>query len=124
MNDEILWNTDEPIRDCAPAITVPEWVEQDITPSTVAAIMQGGCASGAYMPAVTYHQALATMNEHSGDVFDLLDELSGGDIPKPGDDCQSWEGLACFFLSAAVEMWADLIAEELSDALEDDSDDE
>ena len=38
-------------------IQVPEWIDQDLTIYDVDSIIQGGCASGAYMPAVIYHEA-------------------------------------------------------------------
>ncbi len=108
MTDEQMWNDDEPIADRFEGIEVPRWIEKDISPYDVAAIVQGGCASGAYMPAVTYHAAVATMSEHGDDVFDYLSEVEGS-IPQPGDDvAQSWGGLACFFLSCAVELWASM----------------
>ena len=110
-----LWNNENPITDLD--ITVPRWIEQDISPSDVAAILQGGCASGAYMPAVTYHQAATTMGEHGDDVLDYLQE-SLGELPKPGDD-MSWSGMACFYLSAAVELWASGIEDELSEAIDE-----
>ena len=50
-----LWNTGTPLNEIDGLdIDVPGWIDQDITPADVAAIVQGGCASGAYMPAVTY----------------------------------------------------------------------
>jgi len=49
-----LSDYDDPITSYIETFTIPQWIEQDITPSTVAAILQGGCESGAYMPAVTY----------------------------------------------------------------------
>ena len=100
-----LWNTETPIKDLPDCdIEIPDWIESDISPSDVAAICQGGCASGAYMPAVTYYTASKTMQEHGDDVLQYLqDEL--GELPKPRDD-ESWSGTACFYLSCAVEMWA------------------
>ncbi len=82
---------------------VPDWLEQDITPCDVAAIVQGGCASGAYMPAVTYHQADATMAKHGDDVLTFIEQYV--------DQCptiagESWSGYACKVLSFAVELWA------------------
>lgn len=57
---DALWNNEEPVADLG--IEVPRWIDQDISPNDIAAICQGGCASGAYMPAVTYYQALAQFN--------------------------------------------------------------
>lgn len=109
---ENLYNADLPL--CDLGIDVPDWIDQDITTATVAAILEGGCDSGAYMPAVTYHDAAQTMAEYGDDVLDFLEgyaELS--DIATRG---MSWSGLACAFLSAAVDSWAHAIASELEDA--------
>tara|TARA_R110000824_G_C15058604_1_gene662176 strand:+ start:446 stop:814 length:369 start_codon:yes stop_codon:yes gene_type:complete len=117
-----LWNADEPITSYTDTITIPRWIDQEITPTTIAAILkgvrngQGGCASGAYMPAVTYYQALKTMDEY-GDAEDgVLDYLENsiGELPKP-DAQSSWGGIACTYLSQAVELWALSIEEELSE---------
>jgi len=75
MNESEIWNDTEPIADRFEDIDVPEWIDQDISPSTVAAIVQGGCDSGAYMPAVTCSEALETMNEHGDDVLDYIQEV-------------------------------------------------
>lgn len=97
-----LWNTDKPVSDFD--IDVPAWIEQDITCADVAAIVQGGCASGAYMPAVTYHTARETMGEHGDDVLQYIQDIFG-ELPKPADD-ESWVGIAVLYLSTAVEAWA------------------
>lgn len=103
MTDNEIWNCETPVADLL-GVTVPAWIEQDITPSTIASIVQGGCASGAYMPAVTYYQALQVMAEHGDDVLGHIEGvLDGLPAPKAGE---SWSGLACYYLSIAVEMWA------------------
>lgn len=91
-------------------VDVPAWIDSDITVGAVAAIHEGGCASGAYMPAVTYHTALATMAEHGDDVLNYLDDV---DLGGPGRD--SWSGLACRYLSLAVELWAAAAMSEIED---------
>lgn len=116
-----LWNDDEPIADRFEDIEVPEWIDFDISPRDVAAILQGGCASGAYMPAVTYHRAVATMAEYGDDVLQFIEDC-WGELPNPPKDA-SWSGLACFYLSTAVEVWAAIMAGEL-EALEEDEEDE
>lgn len=97
-----LWNTDEPVT--LFNIDVPAWIEQDITCNTVAAICQGGCVSGAYMPAVWYDDARRTMSEHGDDILEYIEDNYGElpEIPKG----ESWSGIAVFFLSVAVELWA------------------
>ena len=89
-----LWNHDEPIAEHNEDIDVPAWISQDISPADVAAILEGGCASGAYMPAVTYHQALNTMHENGDDVLEYIEECYG-EIPQPKAG-ESWSGLACY----------------------------
>ena len=70
----------------------------------IAAIQQGGCASGAYMPAVTYYKAKQTMNEHGNDALEFI-EGHHGELPAPPTD-SSWDGIAVHYLSCAVELWA------------------
>ena len=83
MTDQEMWNNDDPISDLNVDIEVPGWIDQDISPQNIAAIVQGGCASGAYMPAVTYHQALETMSEYGDDI--LVDRL---DLDNTDVHCQ------------------------------------
>jgi hypothetical protein len=100
-----LWNTETPVCDIVGLdLEIPAWIEDDIDPSTVAAIVQGGCDSGAYMPAVTYAAALDVMREHGDDVLQYIEDATG-ELPQPPKDT-SWSGLACFYLSHAVELWA------------------
>ena len=107
-----LWNTDTPINEINGLdIDVPAWIDQDITPADVAAIVQGGCASGAYMPAVTYGQALDTMRDHGDDVLDYIQSVMG-DLPVISKD-ESWSGIACLYLSTAVEIWASGVYDQL-----------
>ncbi len=110
-----LWNLEDPITDYTDEILIPKWIDQDISPSDIAAIVQGGCDSGAYMPAVTYHDAEKTMHQYgdsSDGIFAYLDSYLG-ELPQPPADA-SWAGLACFYLSTAVELWAASIEEQLS----------
>lgn len=106
-----LWNCEEPVRELDADLVVPDWINQDISPSTVAAIVQGGCASGAYMPAVTYYDAKNTMGEHGDEIFDYFDEHMG-ERPRPKEE-ESWDGLACFYVSCAVEIWAAYASDKL-----------
>lgn len=105
MRENEIWNCEKEIRELPGLdITIPDWIDSDISPSQVASIYQGGCASGAYMPAVTYHQALKTMAEEGDDVLQYIQDQTG-ELPKPRDD-ESWSGMACFYLSHAVDLWA------------------
>jgi len=116
-----LWDNDTPVRllenSIGRGIDVPRWIEQDVTPCDVAAICQGGCASGAYMPAVTHWQALETMNEHGDSIFEYI-ENAYGEIPLPTDTANYWEGMAAFYVSVAVELWASSVEDEISEALD------
>lgn len=101
------WNDDEPIS--RHGITVPKWIDQDITPADVAAIVQGGCDSGAYMPAVTYYRAQQTMDEHEHEILDYLESVYASplnDLVNFSSRELSWSGLACLLVSRAVEFWA------------------
>ena len=111
---DTLWNYDEEVADL---VDVPEFIEQDITASQVAAIIQGGCASGAYMPAVTYYDAKQTMAQHGDDVLQYIEDCYG-ETPQPPEG-ESWAGIACFYMSVAVELWAHGIEDELTEAIEE-----
>ena len=97
----------------------PEWITEDLTPYDIAAILQGGCDSGAYMPAVTYYDASTTMCEYGDQVLDYLEEHYG-ELPQPKNGA-SWSGMACFYLSRAVELWC-LCNEGIADWDNDNSD--
>lgn len=85
-------------------VEIPEWVESDITIGQLQSIVQGGCASGAYMPAVTYYQANETMAKCGDDVLEYI-ENGLGELPAPQKG-ESWSGMAVHYLSTAVELWA------------------
>lgn len=97
-------------------VDVPDWItgrgkygkreeeQHEISADDCVAIEQGGCASGAWMPAVTYHTAGQIMAEHGDDVLDYILEVSGE--MSQIKDTDSWSGMACNFLSNAVELWA------------------
>ena len=81
----------------------PAWITQELDIADIQAIQQGGCASGAYMPAVTYYDALETMRRHGDEVIEYLSD-NYGDMPVP--EGLSWSHLNVYFLSSAVECWA------------------
>jgi hypothetical protein len=112
---DLLWNNNNPVADYD--IDVPAWIEQDISAYDIAAIIQGGCASGAYMPAVTYHIANSVMGEHGDDVLDYIDSVMGElpEVPRS----TSWSGMAVFYLSCAVELWASSVEDDLIEAIEE-----
>jgi hypothetical protein len=113
-----LW-IDEEVRKFG--IDVPRWIEQDITCSDVAAILQGGCESGAYMPAVTYHQAIKTMEEYDKEILDMCLMYTIPVLPSVIEI--GWYSLACWLVSYAVETWCASIEEELTEAIKRREDD-
>ena len=116
----ILWDHDEPVATYVTDMEPPEWIGEGITPADVAAINQGGCASGAWMDAVTYHKAAEIMGEHGNDVLEYI-ENDLGEIPQPPQG-SGWSALAVFYLSMAVELWCSSVADELETAIELDGD--
>jgi len=110
-----VWNCETDVTSFD--IDVPAWIDQDISAYDVAAIVQGDCSSGAYMPAVTYHQALETMAKYGDDVLNYIDDILG-EVPQPDPASSLWSGMACFYLSLAVELWASSIVEELEAAID------
>ena len=108
-----LWECEEK---ASGFVEVPQWCE-DITVDQVAAVLQGGCASGAYMPAVTYHEALTTMSKHGNRVLEYLEEtdVSPGEVDLIK---WSWSGLASHVLAMAVESWCWHVAPSLTDEVE------
>ena len=108
---------DAPLADI-PDMELPDWIESDITVHQVAAILEVGCASGAYMPAVPYYTANQTMAENGNAVLDYL-EGYGGELPNVPDGI-SWSGIASLFLSSAVELWCSLVEDEIADLLLED----
>ena len=108
-----IWNTDTAIRFIDGLdIAIPAWIDDGITPADVAAIVQGGCASGAYMPAVTYYTAAKTMQEHGDDVLQYIEDALG-DLPNVAG--QGWSQMACTYLSCAVELWASSVESQLEE---------
>ena len=110
-----LWDHEEVL--VSEYVDVPPWIEEDISVYDIAAIVQGGCASGAYMPAVTYYQASKTMSEHGDAVLDYIME-HGMEVSFDINE-DSWDGFACKVLSLAVDLWACTIEEELIELIED-----
>lgn len=99
-------NTELTIGDLFDRRTIPEWISSDVDVDQLIAICIGGCESGAYMPAVTYHEAKATMAKHGDEVLDYLEQIYGvDDMPQPQSPF-SWGAIACHYLSEAVEAYA------------------
>jgi len=83
----------------------PEWItcNETLEEYDIESINQGGCASGAYMPAVTYNTAQWTMSKHGDEVLQYIEDCLGElTVPPEGT---SWSGMAVYYLSMAVELW-------------------
>jgi len=91
--------------------TQPEWITQAITRADLASINQGGCSSGAYMPAVTYDDANQTMSAHGEAVIDYICDQTG-DFPWAPREAETWSQICCYYLSYAVELWCYLRADQ------------
>ena len=88
--------TESKIRNAAPG-----WYDSNYCePSDIREIQQHGCPSGAYI----YDKALETMADHGDEVLAYIRKTSGK-LPNPPQDI-SWSDLAEFYLSHAVELWA------------------
>lgn len=70
----------------------------------IRAIQGGGCASGAYMPAVTYSTALKCMTEHYPEIENLLGKYDQDSFNFDINQ-ESFASFASKLVSAAVECW-------------------
>lgn len=86
-----------------------------ISPYDVAAILQGGCNSGAWMPAVTYSTATKILDKHEDEILNLI-EGCGPFSFDPGKD--SLGGFRCKLVSCAVEAWCSAVESLLEESLE------
>ena len=64
-----------------------------------------GCASGMYMPAVTYFDAKQTMGTYGDEVLEYITEQHG-EVPDVAADCESWGQRCCYYMCMATETWA------------------
>lgn len=117
MTSSILWEHDFPVAEILG--NVPNFLNSDtfgiITPYDVAGILQGGCASGSWMPAVTYGTATGILLEHESEVLDLI-EGYGAFTFDPENE--SLGGFHCKLVSCGVEIWCAGVEEKLIEALE------
>ena len=113
MNDalsRIYYLVDTPAYDLG--AEVPAWIQDDITASQVAAIIQNGCSAHNYPLAVDHKQALETMARYGDEVIQYIAECTGG-VEVIG--IESWGGTACYFVATAVELWCDNAAREMAE---------
>ena len=89
------------------------------TAHDLAAILEGGCASGAWMPAVTYWSARQIMADHECAVLSRIEE-AGFEPYEVISSSDYWSGWACRLVSCAVELWAFEVAEQVADLLDEE----
>ena len=70
------------------------------------------------MPAVTYWQALETMNQEGDDVLQYVEDTYGELPPLPVSPW-GWGGVAVQYLSLAVELWASSVEDKVRAALDE-----
>ena len=91
------------------------------SPADIASIDEHGAGSN-FMPAQVYWSAKAALQSWEDPIFDLIQD-SLGEIPAPPNH-NSWRGMACFYVSLAVELWAAQAHAELLELdIEPDDDD-
>ena len=83
----------------------PLWIteEQPLELSDIHAIQQGGCESGAYMPAVTYNTARDVMHKYGGEIVEYIQDAIG-ELPAPNEST-TWGHICTQYYSLAVELW-------------------
>lgn len=83
----------------------PNWLVEmgGVEVYDIMSINQGGCASGAYMPAVTYSTANDIMHNHGNSIMQYIED-NYGELPEPPRG-ETWSGRACFYVAIAVELW-------------------
>ena len=84
----------------------PSFLEYELDVSDIQAILQGGCASGAYMPAVTYHTAEETMKQHSRAIEEQIEPIAYDlDGIKWNVEEETFSAFCVKCVSLAVESW-------------------
>jgi hypothetical protein len=112
MPDDILWRHEIELKELG--IDVPEWIRPDIDTRELGAILQGGCASGAYMPAVTWTEAVRTMGRDGVQVVDYVQDNLGTATAAPAG---RWHDICSWWLVQAVELWCSSVQYDAVEAL-------
>ena len=107
-----LYSVDRPVSDYG--IEPPHWISETISTLDVAAIIEWGCASGTYPPAVSYTQSLETMRRYGDEIFEFIKD-NRWDVPR--FEITSWKTGAVKIVSTAVELWCDNVAGELAERI-------
>ena len=100
-------------------LDIPRWIDADRIPdnydefiSWCQDIKRGGCASGAYMPAVEYATAKKTMAEYGEEITEFIEDHGYASGMQEAGMTVLWEsGWAAFnvwVVSLAVEAWANI----------------
>lgn len=101
------------------ALSQHAWIEADyfVDKGTddcihnLTAVAEHGCASGAYMPAVTYHTAREVMHEHGDRVIEYIYDVLG-EVPLK---VETYSGMCVHFLSMAVELLAQQVLDQIEE---------
>ena len=112
-----LYSVDRPVSDYG--IEPPGWISEPISTLDVAAIIEGGCQSGTYPPAVEYRQALETMNAYGDEIIEFI---ANNQWETPRFEITSWKAGAVKIVSLGVELWCSNISDELAERIRWDSD--
>ena len=107
--------------------TVPAWIEDSLTLGDIPEISTHGCASGVYMPAVTYYDARRTMWQYGDEITDFISghgDISCAEIMQNAEAAHDYSLMCAALVSYAVELWCHMHSDEAQELLAgDDSDD-
>ena len=112
-----LYSVDRPASDYG--IEPPQWISETISTTDVAAIIEGGCRSDTYPPAVSHAQALETMNRYGDEIFEFIKD-NQWEVPR--FEITSWKAGAVKIVSTAVAIWCGNVADELAERIRWDCD--
>ena len=112
-----LYSVDRPVSFYG--IEPPGWISETISTLDVAAIIEGGCRSDTYPPAVSHAQALETMNSYGDEIIEFI---CNNHWEVPRFEITSWPHGAVKILSTAVVIWCNNVADELAERIRWDCD--
>ena len=107
-----LYSIDRPTSELG--IEPPGWISETISTLDVGGIVEVGCGSGTYPPAVNHAQALETMNAYGDEIFEFIKD---NQWEVPHFVIVSWKAGAVEIVSTAVEMWCNNVADELAERI-------
>ena len=100
-------------------IEPPHWISETISTTDVAAIIEEGCRSDTYPPAVSHAQALETMNSYGDEIIEFI---CNNQWEVPRFEITSWPHGAVKILSIGIVLWCSNVADELAERIRWDSD--